>query len=167
MTNSTTPTVTVAVRPGTSADCDFLADAHRLGHQAVVDARGGELDILLRGRAEPIEASFGADIDSPNHYVLVATADDLPSGYLVAEEIELRSGDTLFRVVDLWVHPSTRGIGLGSALLNNALEIAGSRGCRGIDARALPGDRITKNFFESFGLVARTIEVFRSLEETN
>ena len=37
------------------------------------------------------------------------------------------------------------------------------RGCVGVDSLALPGDRATKNFFESFGLVARAIVVHRPL----
>jgi hypothetical protein len=37
------------------------------------------------------------------------------------------------------------------------------RGCMGVDSLALPGDRHTKNFFESFGLVARAIVVHRPL----
>ena len=38
-----------------------------------------------------------------------------------------------------------------------------AQGCFGVDSIALPGDRHTKNFFESFGLVARAIVVHRSL----
>ena len=75
----------------------------------------------------------------------------------------MRSEEAILMVSDLWVHPKARGIGLGSALMQDALEIASSSGCVGIDARALPGDRATKNFFESFGLVARTIEVHRAI----
>ena len=36
-------------------------------------------------------------------------------------------------------------------------------GAVGIDSLALPGDRETKNFFETFGLKARAIVVHRSL----
>jgi hypothetical protein len=36
-------------------------------------------------------------------------------------------------------------------------------GCVGIDALALPGNRQTKNFFESFGFTARAIVVHRRL----
>lgn len=158
----TTPVV-VAIRAGTEADSEFLADAHRLGHEAVTDARGGALDILLRGRPEPIEKSFLDDLASADHSVLVATANDQPVGYLVARRQVLRSEEAILMVSDLWVHPKARGIGLGSALMQDALEIASSSGCVGIDARALPGDRATKNFFESFGLVARTIEVHRAI----
>ena len=38
------------------------------------------------------------------------------------------------------------------------------RGCIGIDGLALPGNRETKNFFETFGLVARAIVVHRPLD---
>jgi hypothetical protein len=38
-----------------------------------------------------------------------------------------------------------------------------AQGCFGVDSLALPGDRHTKNFFESFGLVARAIVVHRSI----
>jgi hypothetical protein len=37
--------------------------------------------------------------------------------------------------------------------------------CTGIDGFTLPGNRATKNFFETFGLTARAILVHRSLEE--
>ena len=158
-----TAPVAVATRVATTDDLDFLADAHRLGHRAVADARGGELDTLLRGRAEPIAETFQDDLDNASSHIWVATADGLAVGYLVAKAIDLRSGETMLRVVDLWVHPEARGIGLGSALMNNALDLAKAHSMVGVDARALPGDRVTKNFFETFGLVARAIEVFRRL----
>ncbi|NIR35956.1 MAG: hypothetical protein GWN79_05560 [Actinobacteria bacterium] len=43
------------------------------------------------------------------------------------------------------------------------LDWARTRGCEGIDSLALPGDRHTKNFFETFGLVARALRVHRAL----
>lgn len=36
-------------------------------------------------------------------------------------------------------------------------------GAIGVDSLALPGDRGTKNFFESFGLKARAIVVHRAI----
>jgi len=158
-----TPAVAVSTRPAAADDIDFLSDAHRAGQAGVAEARGGTLDTLLKGRAEPIEDSFMADLDNEGTFVWVAEADSLPVGYLVATEVALRSAEIVLRVVDLWVHPDARGIGLGSALMNNALAVASERDAIGVDARALPGDRVTKNFFETFGLKARTIEVFREL----
>ena len=40
---------------------------------------------------------------------------------------------------------------------------ATAAGAIGVDALALPGDRATKNFFETFGLKARAIVVHLSL----
>ena len=54
---------------------------------------------------------------------------------------------------------------MGEAMLDLCLEWATSGGCIGLDSLALPGDRQTKNFFESFGLVARAIIVHRRLDE--
>ena len=75
----------------------------------------------------------------------------------------LPNGDSLAQITDLYVLEPARGVGVGEVLLRTMREYAVERTCRGIDARALPGDRTTKNFFESFGLVARSIEVYRDL----
>lgn len=161
--NESIDPVHIKVRQGSESDINFLAAAHRAGHDAVRDERGGKLDILLRGRPEPIEDSFGVSLSDPATTILVAEANASPIGYLVCEVEELRSGELIARVNDLWVHPQSRGVGAGAALMREASSHAVNAGCVGIDARALPGDRVTKNFFESFGLVARTIEVHKTL----
>ena len=48
-------------------------------------------------------------------------------------------------------------------LVNQAIE----NKVIGIDSFALPGDRETKNFFESQGMVARLIQVYRPIESGN
>lgn len=158
----TTP-VAIGVRSAGPDDLEVLAEAHRLAQAAVVDVRGGPLDTLLKGRSEPIEASFADDLADPSARVTVGTADGHVVGYCVLKIRDLRSGEKLGVVTDLWVHPEARGVGIGYALMRDASDAATTQRCSGIDARALPGDRSTKNFFESFGLVARAIEVHRSL----
>ena len=69
-------------------------------------------------------------------------------------------------IEDLYVEPPARGVGVGEALMNLILAWATEHGCFGVDSIALPGDRGTKNFFESFGLVARKIAVHRALPTT-
>ncbi len=44
-------------------------------------------------------------------------------------------------------------------MMNEVVASAKAAGCLGVDAVALPGDRNTKNFFESFGLKARLLVV--------
>lgn len=158
-----TEPVRLAVRPAGATDLAALAAAHRLAQGAVTDERGGPLDNLLRGRAEPIEDTFASDIAGDQVSVWVGTGDDEFLGYCVMRIQNLRDGERLAEVTDLWVHPEARGIGVGYALMREATDLAIAEGCMGIDARALPGDRSTKNFFESFGLVARAIEVHKSL----
>lgn len=63
----------------------------------------------------------------------------------------------------IYVAPPCREIGVGAALLGRALKWARDAGCARIDAVALPGDRATKNFFETHGLTARAIIVQREL----
>ena len=158
-----TAPVSVAVRSATPDDLGILADAHRLGQAAVVDARGGPLDTLLLGRAEPIADSFAADLIKEESVVSVGTAAGAFVGYCVLVIRDLANGRTLGVVTDLWVHPQARGIGVGHALMSQATDTAIGRQCMGIDARALPGDRSTKNFFEGFGLVARALNVYKTL----
>lgn len=155
--------LTLAIRAAAAADLPALAEAHRLAQEAVEGERGGPLDTLLRGRAEPIDETFARDIAADNVSVWVGTGDGAFLGYCVLHVNELRNGDRLAEVTDLWVHPEARGIGVGYALMREATDLAIAEKCMGIDARALPGDRSTKNFFESFGLVARVIEVHKSL----
>lgn len=156
--------ITVSIRAANADDIAFLAHAHRAGHSAIEGERGGRLDIVLRGRGEPIEESFAETQADPDAHVCIGEVDGTAVGYLVAVVETMRSAERLTRVSDLWVHPEARGVGVGAALMSYAVDIARSHSCVGIDARALPGDRVTKNFFESFGLVARTIEVHKSLE---
>lgn len=153
--------IDIDVRDATGDDLEVLSEAHRLGQSAVVDARGGPLDTLLKGRGEPIAESFAEDIAEQDTHVRIGTGDGSFLGYCVMKVQSLRDGTTLGVVTDLWVHPDARGIGVGHALMGDAADRAQTLGCIGIDARALPGDRATKNFFESFGLVARAIEVHK------
>jgi L-amino acid N-acyltransferase YncA len=64
---------------------------------------------------------------------------------------------------DLFVEGEAREVGVGEEMTKVVVEWCEERGCRGIDANVLPGDRATKNFFESFGFTARAITVHRRL----
>ena len=54
------------------------------------------------------------------------------------------------------MEPEAREVGVGELLLDTVLRWAEARGCFGIDSIVLPGNRETKNFFETAGMVART-----------
>jgi N-acetylglutamate synthase-like GNAT family acetyltransferase len=79
-------------------------------------------------------------------------------GYLAAS----MSGTT--GVIDaVYVDPGCRAVGVGEALLGEALAWMAGAGCDAVDAHALPGARQTKNFFEESGFTARLLVVSRRL----
>ena len=55
-------------------------------------------------------------------------------------------------------------MGVGESLIDSMINEAIEHDAIGIDSFALPGDRETKNFFETQGMVARLIHVYRTLE---
>ena len=95
--------------------------------------------------------------------MVVGTVDEVVCAYGVSELEELPDGAVLAVVTDLYSAPEARGVGLGEAMMELLVAHARDHGAVGVDALALPGDRETKNFFETFGLKARAIVVHRSL----
>ena len=149
---------------------DDLPSLERLAEEAIDElapTRGGAIWVRHQARERPVGPSLVAALDDPGALVLVGTIDEVPVGYATVRIDELRDGGLLAVLDDLYVDPGARGVGVGEAMMDAALEWARDRGCIGIDSVALPGNRATKNFFESFGLVARAIVVHRSLAETD
>ncbi|HTN99357.1 MAG TPA: GNAT family N-acetyltransferase, partial [Microthrixaceae bacterium] len=116
-------------------------------------------------RSEPIEDSYLADIHDPNRLVLIGSIGSTSVGFAVVSTAQLREDYLLADINEIFVEPDARDIGVGEALMAAITQWATERGCTGLDSRALPGDRSTKNFFESNGLVARAILVHRDLRE--
>jgi GNAT superfamily N-acetyltransferase len=152
-----------AARPATGEDVARLAElvAEAVAEQA--EGRGGRIWSAREARTVPAEASFAALVEDPAALVLAGTIDDTVVGYAVAVTEELRTGDRLGIVTDVYVDPGAREVGVGEALLDQVVAWCEAAGCIGIDALALPGNRSTKNFFESFGFTARAIVVHRRL----
>jgi GNAT superfamily N-acetyltransferase len=152
-----------ASRPAT---VDDLGDLDRLATAAVAeqrDDRGGWVWSRREGRPEPYAASFRAALDDPAAGVWVGTFGEVPVGYAAAHVESLRDRSSLAVVDDLYVEPGARGVGVGEALMSDVVAWATERSCIGIDGWVLPGNRASKNFFETFGFTARGIVVHRSL----
>jgi GNAT superfamily N-acetyltransferase len=152
-------------RPARPDELARLAELARSGIAELVPTKGGVMWHRRESRPEPVEDSLGAALADPNHLVLVGTIDDVVVGYSVTRLETLRDGGRLGVVEDIYVEPGARAVGVGEALMDAVVEWCTAQGCVGIDSIALPGNRETKNFFESFGLVARAIIVHRSLQK--
>jgi GNAT superfamily N-acetyltransferase len=125
--------------------------------------KGGEVWARSAARQAPFEPELARQVADPVTCVLVGTVDGVVLGYGVATTETLRDGGRLGVVTDLYTEPGARELGLGEAMMEALVAWCREQGCFGVDSLALPGDRHTKNFFESFGLVARAIVVHRSL----
>ncbi len=154
----------LGARPAAEADLDVVVALARAATEELRPLRGGRIWAELETRDEPLAATFAREFVATERLVLVGTIDRTVVGYAAAHELVLRSHAAISRITDLYVLPDARGVGVGEQLLTAIEQWARGRGHAGLDSLALPGDRNTKNFFESFGLVARAIEVHRSLE---
>jgi GNAT superfamily N-acetyltransferase len=152
-----------AARPATAADVPRLAElaAEAVAEQA--EARGGPVWSQREARAVPAEASLREDLADAERLVLAGTIDDAVVGYAVVRTEPVRDGGLLGVLTDVYVEPGARAVGVGEQLVEAVLGWCAERGCVGVDGLALPGNRETKNFFETFGFTARAIVVHRPL----
>ncbi len=152
-----------AARRATAADLPTLVE---LATAAIAEKRtqkGGELWARRERRTEPLVASFTAALADNDQHVLVGTIDGTIVGFGAVHLEKLDDGGLLGVVDEVYVDPGAREVGIGELLMGELVAWCRERGCFGVDSLALPGDRATKNFFESFGLVARAIVVHRPL----
>ncbi len=157
------PAAEEGCRPATVADLPRLAELAELAVAELRAGRGGEVWARHAAREAPFEDGLAQDLAAPDHHVLVGTVDGTIMGYGVAAVEPLRDGGRLGVVTDLYTEPGARELGIGEITMQALLDWCAAQGCFGVDSLALPGDRHTKNFFESFGLVARAIIVHRRL----
>ncbi|MEZ5137927.1 MAG: GNAT family N-acetyltransferase [Acidimicrobiales bacterium] len=154
-------------RAALAGDLDAIARLAEAARDELAAQRGGPVWRAQLGRPDPVERSFADQLGAPvaRGSAVVGTIDGTVVGYGISSIEVLGDGTRLAVVSDLYVDPEARGIGIGEAMMDLLVEHARSVGARGIDALALPGDRATKNFFETFGLKARAIVVHRALDE--
>ena len=103
-------------------------------------------------------------IDSDRHDLIVGLFEEAIVGYGKLEYSTTNSNKKLASVKEVFVMKEARSVGVGESMMNFMIQRSKSLGCTGIDGFALPGDRETKNFFESQGMVARLIKVYSPLE---
>ena len=155
-----------STRPATAQDAARCGELCREAVAGVEAARGGAL--WMRGApgqlAEALLAPGGLDrlLADGARRVVVGTVDGAVVGLGVGR-VEGRA-ETAWGVIEgCYVEPGARGVGVGSALVEDLVAWLAARGCRGVDASALPGDRTTKSLLEASGFKARLITLHRPL----
>ncbi|HAF68214.1 MAG TPA: hypothetical protein DCL16_03740 [Acidimicrobiaceae bacterium] len=156
--------MTEGVRFATLSDLDALEGFSGQAVAEQADNRGGSIWSKRETRNPPHRASLEAAFSDPDQDVWVGLINEVPVGYAVASVELLRTGEVLGIISDLWVEPEAREVGVGEEMVNAIIEWCKERDCIGIDSLALPGNRATKNFFETFGFKARLLTVHHSLD---
>ncbi len=143
--------------------CEFWAEQRA--------ARGGELwaareapqpaadDALHRAA---VSARYQAAIDDRN--IVVGIIDEVVLGYGRAAIETLGDGVMIGRISELFVDVHAREVSLGDEIINHIVHELRGAGCSGVDAFALPGERLTKNFFEAHGFKARLLTMHHRFE---
>ncbi|MBI2703985.1 MAG: GNAT family N-acetyltransferase [Actinobacteria bacterium] len=152
-----------SARPAHHADLAAVAELATAAGAELCGQRGGLVYLAREGRRLPLVESLAAAIDDPDQHVAVGTVDDVIVGYGVVRLEHMHTREVLAVIDDIYVDPMARGIGVGESIMDDLVAFAVGNGAIGIDATVLPGMRDSKNFFETFGLVARAIVVHRGL----
>jgi len=147
-----------------------LADAEVLGWLVVgaraelPDKKGGDVVQRLDPYRVDPSARVMAAVEDPDTTVLLGCIDGTPVGYGLMTVASVSDGSLQATVDELFVDPEARSVGVGETIIEALKADAMERGAVAIQSTALPGDRATKNFFESQGMVARAIIVHRWLD---
>ena len=152
-----------AARTATPADVAAIVPLVAAAGDEKRQQKGGPLWFRRERRWGDPQADLAAAVGADDHEVAVGMIDGTVVGYGLVRLERLGDGSLLGVLDDIFVDPAARSIGVGEALMDHLIAWCRDRGCFGVDSLALPGDRATKNFFESFGLVARAIVVHRPL----
>ncbi len=153
-----------AARPATADDLDLIEAIGERRRAEIDGERGAEGFLRREAGPVPVSDELARRMADGSALVVVGCYDDVVFGYGFAVLESQLDGTRLARLNHFVVDAEARKSGIGEAMMNLLLDLAATEGCVGIDSLALPGDRDTKNFFESFGLKARLLTVHRSLE---
>jgi ribosomal protein S18 acetylase RimI-like enzyme len=150
-----------SARPALHSDGSQVGSLRAVADRSLKGARGAALLSAQRGETSVPWATW---VDDPNRLAVVGTLEEHIVGYGLAR-LDRSIGQHLLGVIEeVWVEVGARSVGVGEALMDLITEWCISAGCTGLDAVALPGDRLMKGFFERYGLTARLLVMHRALQ---
>ena len=122
--------------------------------------RGGTQ--LLGELGHPAELAQRILESSEDSFAISVTLNSTLSGLIWAKIVSNEFGDRVCLVPVFAVLKDARRHGVGNELFSALEAWVASRKVTAIEFTALPGDRHTKNFCESNGLVARSLKMYKA-----
>ncbi|MFD0344817.1 GNAT family N-acetyltransferase [Streptomyces sp. NPDC127117] len=126
----------------------------------VVEAIARLLPQLSSTAGAPDRDSVARSVRSDTNTLLVARIDGRAVGMLTLIMFPLPSG-LRGRIEDVVVDEAARGHGVGAALTEEALRLAGAAGARTVDLTSRPSRRSANRLYERLGFRARESTVYR------
>jgi GNAT superfamily N-acetyltransferase len=136
----------------------------RLLSEALVAAESMRGGAALVGDATTVSLLVEWTRPGDGSQLLVGEYEGAVVGLLAVSATPGPRGVTNGLIACCYVETGARGVGVGTALMEAAVEWCTQRGCAGIDALALPGDRTTKQRLEASGFSARLLTLSRRLD---
>ncbi len=124
--------------------------------------RGGTQ--LLGELGTPDKLAQKISEEDEDSFALTVTINSVLSGVIWAKIVANEFGDRVCNVPVFAVLKDARRCGVGTKLFEALERWVDSRSVVTIEFTALPGDRHTKNFCESNGLVARSLKMYKAIE---
>ena len=153
-----------SVRVAELSDREVLRSLAAEARVELSNKRGGDVVERLDPHRADSRAEIVSAVEDPAATQRMGDIDGTPVGYGLMTLRTVVDGSLHATVEEIFVLPEARSVGVGEAIIETLLADASERGAAAIQSMALPGDRATKNFFESQGMVARSILVHRWLD---
>lgn len=146
------------VRPAAPADLDRCAALLQAARREV-DGKRGAAQLVGPWATQALDgATVSRWAGAPGRALLAGLLDEEVCGVAAARAVGVTG-----HIECCYVDPPGRGNGLGAALLGALTSWCATQGCTEIDGAALPGDRLTKQLYESGGFKARLLVMHRPL----
>lgn len=152
----------VTARAATSADLSRTVWVAGLQAETVRDERGGRLHQDHDTKGYDASTAHADAVEANDQVLIVGCIDNEVVGFARAA-LHATVSAQLCMISELIVHPDTRSIGVGSAMLETVRHWAISHDCEAIESQVLPGNRAAKNFFERLGMKTRKMRVSADL----
>lgn len=156
----------VSARPAADSDVPRLVALYRELESEMVALK--PVWRVADALPEPVDAAFSMILSDPGAHLFAGEIEDVVFGFLhgtISDLLPQAGGRRVGTVQHVFTSKPAREVGVGEAMIERFLAVLDSEGVGLVDAVAPPGQRLTKNFFESHGFKARRIVMHRELED--